>query len=165
MKTIEVTDEMYDRLIDLSKKMNTQSHRATAMPYFFQVQDTERIYGIDCRFDNNGFVWVRDELEIEPNRAEMIEQLMEDEYIFSTDISDDDLDNLMEDAKYEKVYYRNQQVYSNAFLTEDACKNHIQRNRHHYNAPTDFLTHGFRNPELELVQQFLCELSGGKLHK
>ena len=38
MKTIQVTDEMHDFLINISKELNTQSHRATAMPYFFQVQ-------------------------------------------------------------------------------------------------------------------------------
>lgn len=38
MKTIEVTDEMYKFLEELSTELNTQNHRCTAMPYFFQVQ-------------------------------------------------------------------------------------------------------------------------------
>jgi len=66
---------------------------------------------------------------------------------------------------HEKVYYRNQQVFSNAFFTEDTCKKHIEGNKHHYENATDFLSFAFRNPELELVQQFLCEISGGKIHK
>jgi len=128
MKTIQLTEEMYDKLMDLSKKMNTQSHRATAMPCFFQVQDTVQIYGIDDKYNNNGFVWLKDGCEIDPVRVDMIEALLDDGFIVPETISDDDLDELMEDAKYEKGYYRNQEVYSNAFLTEEACKNHIKGN-------------------------------------
>ena len=165
MKTIQVTDDLYDKLMEMSKKLNTQSHRATAMPYFFQVMETKRIYGIDSNYDSNGYVWMKDSCNTEPNREDMIERLMNEGLVIPETITDDELDDFMEDAGYEKVYYRNQKVFSNAFFTEDACKNHIKGNRHHYKEPTDFLTHGFRNPELELVQQFLCELSGGGLHK
>lgn len=165
MKTIQVTDDIYNKLMELSKKLNTQSHRATAMPYFFQVIETKRIYGIDRRFDCDGYVWVKDSEETEPSREDMIEQLLNDGLVIPETITDDELDDFMEDVGYEKVYYRNQKVFSNAFFTEDACKNHIKGNMHHYEQPSDFLSHAFRNPELELVQQFLCELSGGKLHK
>lgn len=165
MKTIQVTDELYNKLMEMSKKMNTQSHRATAMPYFFQVMETKRIYGIDSDYDNDGFVWVKDGDEIEPNREDMIESLLNDGFVIPETLTDDELDEFMEDAGYVSVYYRNQEIYSNAFLTEDACKNHIKGNMHHYEQPSDFLSYAFRNPELELVQQFLCELSGGKLHK
>ena len=43
MKTIKVTDEMHNFLIELSKELNTQNHRATRMPYFFQIQTKEQI--------------------------------------------------------------------------------------------------------------------------
>lgn len=165
MKTIQVTDDLYNKLMEMSEKMNTQSHRATAMPYFFQVIDNKRIYGIDSRFDNNGYVWVKDSCDTELNRKDMIEQLMNDGLVIPETITDDELDDFMEDVGYEKVYYRNQKVFSNAFFTEDACKDHIKGNMHLYEQPSDFLSYAFRNPELELVQQFLCELSGGKLHK
>ncbi len=50
MKTIEITDEMYDSLMEISKELNTQNHRSTAMPYFFQIQDeTEAIV-----YEDNG---------------------------------------------------------------------------------------------------------------
>lgn len=165
MKTIQLTDELYNNLMELSKKLNTQSHRATAMPYFFQVMDTKRIYGIDSNFDNSGYVWVKDGGDVEPIREDIIEQLVNDGLIIPENIANDELDEFIEGAGWEKVYYRNQQVFSNAFFTEDACKSHIKGNMHHYEQPSDFLSYAFRNPELELVQQFLCELSGGKLHK
>lgn len=166
MKTIQLTDNTFNKLMELSKKLNNQSHRGTAMPYFFQVIDNKRIYGIDSRFDYNGYVWVKDgDNETEPNREDMIEQLLNDGLVIPETITDDELYEFMEDVGYEKVYYRNQKVFSNAFFTEDACKDHIKGNMHHYEQPSGFLSYAFRNSELELVQQFLCELSGGKLHK
>jgi hypothetical protein len=48
MKTIEVSDEMYEKLMEISKEMNSQSNRGTAMPYFFQVQTKNPIYFVEC---------------------------------------------------------------------------------------------------------------------
>ena len=41
MKTIKISDEMYSSLMELSKEINGQDHRATQMPYLFQVQTKE----------------------------------------------------------------------------------------------------------------------------
>lgn len=43
MKTIEVSDETYKFLMDLSKELTTQNHRGTAMPYFFQIKTQEAV--------------------------------------------------------------------------------------------------------------------------
>lgn len=43
MKTIKINDEMYEFLMNLSKELNTQNHRATAMPYFFQISSIQSI--------------------------------------------------------------------------------------------------------------------------
>ena len=55
MKTIEVSDEMYDKLVELSKEMLSQDPRCTRMPHLFQVRETKRIYGVDGNFDIDGF--------------------------------------------------------------------------------------------------------------
>ena len=47
MKTIEVTEEMYDFLINLSNELTTQDHRGTAMPYIFQIQTEETVPACD----------------------------------------------------------------------------------------------------------------------
>ena len=49
-------------------------------------------------------------------------------------------------------------VYLNAFLTERACREHIATNRHHYENPVDYLSYGFRNPELEKVLEILSKI-------
>jgi len=52
MRTIKVNDEMYEFLINLSKELNTQDHRCTAMPYFFQVQTKEQVPAADgCGYE------------------------------------------------------------------------------------------------------------------
>ena len=43
MKTINVSDEMYEFLINLSEEINKQDNRSTAMPYFFQIQTSEEV--------------------------------------------------------------------------------------------------------------------------
>ncbi|MCF7796124.1 hypothetical protein K9M42_03450 [Patescibacteria group bacterium] len=44
MKTIKVSNEMYDFLMDLSKKLNTQNNRGTANPRFYQVMHKKKAY-------------------------------------------------------------------------------------------------------------------------
>lgn len=164
MKTIEVSDEMYDKLIALSNEMNRQDHRCTAMPYFFQVMETKKIYGVDGDYDTDGYVWVKDGTT--QNTIEsMIEALENDEVEFDKENATESfLENLMEENGYVKGYYRNEEVYSNAFLTEKSCKEHIQANKYHYENPVDYLSHAFRNPDMEIISQFLCELTGGEIH-
>jgi len=166
MKTIQVSDEIYDSLMELSKELNTQSHRGTAMPYFFQVQTKHQIA---CASGNGTEAWHYDG------------SLIEDEYDIIQaiyDYSDGDLtkkeisemsewekDSKMETAGYSKVNYDYENRLENAFFTEKACKEHINKNRHNLSSPVDYLSHAFRNPEMEMMMKFLCELDGGKIHK
>lgn len=169
MKTIEVSDEMYDQLMALSTEINQQDNRATAMPYFFQIHQEEKIFGVDGDYDNDGYIWYHpgSESKISPNRDEMMEWLSSYQDIsVDPDITDEDLEKELEEYGCHKGYYRDQEVLHNAFFTSKACKEHIQANKHHYQTDAvDYLNHAFRNPELELVLKFLCELTGGSLHK
>jgi hypothetical protein len=164
MKTIEVSDEMYEKLIALSNEMNNQDHRCTAMPYFFQVRETKRVYGVDPDYGSDGYMWVRDGA-IENTKESMIQALENDEIEFDKENATKSyLELLMEENGFNKGYYKNEEVYSNCFLTEKSCKEHIQANKYHYEEPVDYLSHAFRNPDMELISQFLCELTGGKIH-
>lgn len=166
MKIIEVTDEMYDALIVLSKEINEQDNRATAMPYFFQIQTKQRVPAVEGAGKSawhldGGFLDDDDEI----NTA-IYEYFEEEKPIDEVKkISEFEKDEILEKMGYTKIWYDYDEKYENAFLTAKACKEHIQANKHHYRQPNDFLTHAFRNPELELVYKFLCELTNGKLHK
>lgn len=170
MKNIKVSDEMHKFLMDLSHELNTQDHRCTATPYFFQIQETKEIPTGDGLGES---VWVCDG-EIHLRTDEDIKEAIFEykEWDFESeedckkfdDLHEYEIEEILEN-NYRKYDITTEDVYTNAFLTEKACKKHISANSHHYNQPQDFLTHAFRNPELEKLFEFLCGLTGQKPHK
>lgn len=170
MKTIEVTDEMYEFLMNLSKELNTQNHRATQMPYFFQIQTKEEVAtaegcGIEAWYYDGSKIETDEEIKetiFEYNEWDNDSKEDNDAY---NNLDDYEIEELLEGMGFHKVNYELSEKYENAFLTEKACREHIKANKHHYREPVDYLSYSFRNPELEMVFQFLCELSGGKIHK
>ncbi len=168
MKTIKISDEMYDSLMEISKELNTQNHRATAMPYFFQIQTKEEISVGEGQGEE---IWAFDGsvLENEEEIQEVVIQHQEWEddeakQLFS-ELSFYDINEILESAGYIQHNRDFEKRYQNAFFTEKACKLHIKQNYYHYNNPVDYLSYASRNPEMELVMRFLCELSSGELHK
>lgn len=170
MKTLELSDEMYDFLMELSKELNTQDHRGTAMPYVFQIETKEQVVAAEgCGTE----AWFYDGSQIET--AEQIKEAIFD--YKGWDIEDEnDIKNyelldewsreeILKAAGWYKGNYQYEEKYQNAFLTEKACKEHIRLNHYHYHQPVDYLTHCFRNPELETLIKFLCQLTNGELHK
>lgn len=164
-KTIEVSDEMYSFLMELSKELNIQDHRGTAMPYFFQIQTQEEVAvpegcGTECFF--------MDDHKIETDKE--IQEAIYDYYggkFSKKQVREMDAweqENTLKVIGFRKVYYDFKNKYENAFLTAKACKEHIRLNSYHYHKPVDYLTHAFRNPELEMVLKFVCELTGDKIH-
>ena len=164
MKTIEVSDEMHEFLMNLSKELNTQDHRSTAMPYFFQIQTQERVPTAEGCGEE---AWIYDGSMIE-TEEEITETIAEYKGISVEKAKSLPLyqrETILEEAGYRKVNYEMQEKYQNAFLTSKACDDHIQANRHHYKSPVNYLMHAFRNPEMENLLKFLCELTGGQIHK
>lgn len=166
MKTIEISDEMYASLMELSKEIANQDHRATAMPYFFQIQTKELIHVPE---GNGTMCWVYDGVSIE-SEEEINQALYEwkSEAVPLEEIAKMDefeKESMMEEAGYWKAWYDHTYKYQNSFFTAKGCKQHIKENHYHYTEPTDYLNHAGRNPEMELVMKFLCELSGGEFHR
>ena len=170
MKTIKVTDEMYSFLTDLSKELNTQSHRGTAMPYFFQIQTKEQVSASD---GDGTEAWHYDGslIETEEEIREVILEWKEWDNINSGEadiiyskLTDYEKEEILKEAGWCKIWYDSKDHLENAFFTEKACKQHIKCNSHYYNKPVDYLSFASRNNEMEMVMKFLCELTGGKLH-
>lgn len=178
MKTIEVTDEMYNSLMEISKEMNTQDNRCTAKPHLFQVQETKTLPTCDGCGDE---IWVSDDgYEIKSKEA-LIDIVAEDlydndekyAYIEGNDArekatleaqemwNENECSNWLKENDYRRVEVQNVSFLSNCFFTSKACDEHIRINGHNLHEPVNYLTHAFRNPEMELVSKFLCELSGG----
>lgn len=166
MKQINITDEMYNSLMELSKELNTQSHRSTAMPYFFQIQTTKKV-AVPEGNGTIGYAYDGSTIETEEEINQVIFEY-KDEKIPLKEIAkmnNYEQSEILNEAGWREVNFDYKEEYQNAFMTEKACKEHIRLNNYHYNKPIDYLQHAFRNPELELVLKFLCELSGGELHK
>ena len=167
MKTIEVTDEMHKFLTELSKELNTQDHRCTRMPYFFQIQTKEQVAspeGIGTEAWHYDGSLIETDEEIKDTIFEWKdwdETKNETDYIM---LEDYEVEGILEKAGWTKVWYDYKEKSENAFFTEKACKEHIKMNSHHYNKPIDYLSFASSNPEMEMITKFLCELTGGKLH-
>jgi hypothetical protein len=168
MKTIKVTNEMYKFLMDLSKELNTQDHRCTAMPYFFQVQTKRQVptmEGCGTEAWNCDGSLIETEDEIRDVIIEYKEWNVEKSEKLYQELSEYEIEEILEKIGYSKVQYDIIDEYQNSFFTEKACKAHIKSNIHHYNDPVDYLSYASRNSEMENVMKFLCELTNGKLHK
>ena len=172
MKTKEVTEETYAKLVELATEMTTQDPRCTRMPHMFQIRDWKRQYDWNlngdtkCWIDRDGDFTVIETLEdfksylenTDIEEPENLDELWEDQYDLQ-DWIEDHCDDLQECS------YSMEAVYSNCFLTAKAAQEHLDRNDYHYHKNADvYLNHAWRNPEAELVSEFLCGLVGKKLH-
>lgn len=173
MKTIEVSDEMYDKLVQLATEMVTQDPRCTAMPHLFQIQTEKKVYDWSCNGHTKVWIDVGDNIEIETYQ-DLVNHL---EYMDVTapenlkemwdDMFQDDLEDFFkkELPDLKQCSYTIEHVYENGFLTAKACDEHIRANGYHYDNPRTYLAHAWRNPDMELVSEFLCALVGKPIHK
>lgn len=158
MRTINIPDELYDKLLDLANEMTTQNERSTAKPYFYQVMETKKEfilspgYGEDAWFDGESILSMQD-LEDRWN-----DEKPENEPFDYYKLMEEN-DNIIEGSVTER------KELSNCFLTEKSIKQHIQNNMYHYENPVDYLNHAFRNPDLELVWEFIQFINQNKLEK
>lgn len=177
MKTINVSDEMYAKLVELATEMTTQDPRGTRMPHIFQIRDWKKVY--DAELNGDTIIWLDrfDNTEIE-TVDDLIEYLTDREIDFDKDeikemwtsrkvlLFNADLDNWLEKhTDLEESSYSLEPVYTNCFLTAKAAQKHLDINDYHYHKDADvYLNHAWRNPEAELVSTFLCSLVGKEMH-
>ncbi len=163
MKKIEIADELFEKLMELSKNINEQDHRGTAMPYFFQIQTKELVPAAEgC--GEVGWYFDGTILKTKEDINIAVADYNECEVVEIEKLEDYEKEEILEKAGYTKINYEYKDKYENAFLTEKSCKEHIRLNHYHYKQPEDYLSAAFRNPDLELVYEFLCGLTGKKIH-
>lgn len=178
MKNIEVSEEMYNKLIELATEMTTQDPRATRMPHMFQIRDWKRVYD----FNLNGDVSFWMDRTGDPREIESLEDLLD--YLNEMDIEHDpdeieqlwmlrdvnydtDLNDWIEEncPELEPCTYSMEPVYVNCFLTAKSAQEHLDSNYYHYHKNADvYLNHAWRNPEMDTISEFLCSLVGKKPH-
>jgi hypothetical protein len=173
MKTITVSEEMYEKLIQLAAEMTTQDPRATRMPHIFQIRDWRMVY--DWSLNGDTRIWIGD-YEEEIESLEDLKNYLESKGI---EHGETELTNLWNDDKdfglpdwieencpdLKECSYSLEPFFTNSFLTAKAAQKHLDLNYYHYHKKADvYLSHGWRNPEAELVTEFLCGLVGKKMH-
>lgn len=178
MKTIELSDEIYAKLIELATEMTTQDPRGTRMPHIFQIRDWKKVYDADLNGDVHIILDRGNGIEIE-TYDQLIEYLNDFEIEFVEDEIKEMWDNRAEyswqsdlvDWLQERVSdivehsYSLVPEYTNSFFTAKAAQEHLDKNHYHYHKNADvYLNHAWRNPEAELVSTFLCELVDKELY-
>ena len=84
-----------------------------------------------------------------------LEKIKVNKRIFISDNSEkQDIKKVIEELNSNQIEY----VFNNSFLTEKACREHIECNRHHYRNPVDYLNYAFRNPEMEKLLRILSKI-------
>jgi len=177
-KTVEVSDEMYDKLIELATEMTTQDPWGTRMPHMFQIRDWKKVYDAELNGDVRIFLDRGNCIEIE-TVEQLIDYLNDCEIDFSEDEVREmwdnraeyswqsDLEDWLEERVSDLVEYSYSLVseYSNCFLTAKAAQEHLDKNYYHYHKDADvYLNHAWRNPEADIISEFLCGLVGKKIH-
>ena len=174
MKTIEISDEMYDKLIELANEMTTQDMRGTRMPHMFQIRDWKKVYDAELNGDTHIYLDRGNGIEIE-TADELVDYLNDSGVEFDeAEIRDmwvNDRDFGLPDwieehiPDLEQYSYSLEPSYSNCFLTAKAAQEHLDRNYYHYHKKADvYLNHAWRNPEAELVSEFLCNLINKEIY-
>ena len=174
MKTIELSDEMYDKLMELATEMTTQDPRGTRMPRMFQIRDWKKVYDAELNGDIHILLDRGNAIEIE-TVEQLIDYLNESELEFNEDeireLWTDDrnfgLADWVDDHAPDLQQYSYSLVpeYTNCFLTAKAAQAHLDSNHYHYHKNADvYLNHAWRNREADMVSTFLCGLIGKEMH-
>jgi len=177
-KTIEVSDEMYDKLIELATEMTTQDPRGTRMPHLFQIRDWKKVYDAELNGDVSIFLDRGYGIEIE-TAEQLIDYLNDHEIEFSEDEVREmwgnraeyswqsDINDWLDERVPDLLEYSYSLVpeYSNCFLTAKAAQEHLDKNYYHYHKDADvYLNHAWRNSEADTISTFLCGLVGKGIH-
>lgn len=171
MKTIEVSEEMYDKLISLATEMTTQDPRGTKMPHMFQIRDWKKQY--DWGLNGDTHIWVGDYGEEIETLDEFKDYLENNGFGIPENIEDIwndhwDMEDWVESNNIElkQCSYSLVPEYTNHFLTAKAGEEHLRLNDYHYHKDADvYLNHAWRNPEMEILSEFLCGLVDKEPHK
>jgi hypothetical protein len=137
---VDIPDDLYNFIKSMGLEMETQDRRMTADPYFYQIFEKVRFYGLDPAYADQ-YVWVHKQ-------------------DFENSVEPDDLPEDFNEDDYEKAYYVEREVFKNCFFTEKSIKEHINKNRHHYESNVNnYIDHAFRNPEMENVIKLIKLIS------
>jgi len=183
MKTIQVSDKQYDFLVEMSKEMNVQDCVGTEHPVYCVFHKRKIV--VDGDYDNDGWAWVcsdNDYQEIDSSEVKgFLEETIADEGVYHHDklVEDEEIlkrandyihdgqddwdeETVMDALGFKKIYTKEIDIFVSAFFTMKAAKTHIEMNHYHYSKPYVYVTSGWRNFEMQMVQEVLKQITNGK---
>lgn len=159
MKTIQVTDEQYDFLRNLSKELKTQDNRITANPVFCVYEKKIVFVPDDCGdhinwFDNEGSILSKKDIK------KIIKEYLKD----NKDSSILDEEDILEELEYRKASYNIEdvKVSGQSYFTEKAAQKHIDQNHYHYKEPFVFAESAWRNYEFQKLREIILNLTNNE---
>ena len=176
-----LSQEDKDFIKNLSNEMNTQDTRCTAQPYALVIRNKTRQIRDFNNCENKGVYWD----EYEYDGFEEFKEAFERYYLEDSETNEavdfirehikdiDDLKNYEHKLNrlfdldinafgYEDVMTADSSkgMYEgNFFLTEKACKEHIEQNSYHFREPDTYGIHLTRNSEMEQLIKIVHKLA------
>ncbi len=168
--TLDIDSDMLAKLRALADEVARQDNHATGKPYLFQVRTDNKIW--DSGLNGHTKVLVNEDFdEVGEFTQETVDQLIAkgaskpdwyDNLEFGL-VASWEAEDWLKEQELNLNSYSIENKLQNGFLTAKACQSHIDSNSHHYDNPTYYLSHAFRNPELALIFTFLESLQTGPL--
>lgn len=171
----KLTKEETAFLTGLANKLVTQDTFCTRTPVFYQVAET---LTRPCRNGCGDFTVIIGEDGTSWDDKEEFRKKIVEEYIDNIDGTDEDAQEQMEDSyymdveelaewangllntnEYEGCEMEEYMKLSGSFLTLEACREHIENNRHHYMKPRTYCDYLWRNPEMEKLTDILLKFA------
>lgn len=161
----KLNNEEIEFLKQLQKEINTQLIQGQQKPYYFVIEDYEKVYGKELNNPDGIAVFCKKydyeniyEGEFKPYQElfEIIKQHYEEndyEYTEDDSVFDEyDLQKCFND-EIEIIQYQEVAKHSNMFLTQEAAQNHLKENHYHYSSEAHTYCQSiWRSEEIKLFQ-------------
>jgi len=161
MKTIQVTDEMYEKLCEISKEMKSQDNAFEASPYMIHVAEMKDIPAWEgC--GSKEYIYSSDhetEISTEEDAIEFINNYLSEDDQDWKEYFDSAIEYLLSKHDFEWYESKEERFKGQQFFTIKAAEDHIKRNGHNLLKPHTYHSHSFRNPEMKVVHEFLKSLT------
>ena len=167
--TRNITNEDIEFLKDLQQKMLTQDHDCQASPRFWTVAQTEREGGIASGYADGSVIYDSHCCEDIGSTVEEVKGYLKDNDEYNEGMDEiDELDGIVDflnehdpdnGRRYELCNFKlieNVVKPNTFFLTKEACKQHIQANKHHYNGTVhSYAMTAWRSAQVEKLYEIL----------
>jgi len=172
MKTIEVSDEDYENLMELSKELQTQPHHGQAFPRFWEPHSEYLVLDYNDEGEVEKLIYRGEEIDLEDafesdeeDRCKFLEANGYDPDLTFTNLTEDQRDEfkdfLIRFSDVEsRTYNWEGMTLNNPSLFLSDVQEFVKCNPHHLGRnPTTFSRSFWRMPKMENLVRIICEMN------